>query len=278
MIDPTAPIGIFDSGIGGLSILKLMHEAFPHERLLYLGDQAHVPYGQRSATDIRRFSAEITRHFLRRNVKLMVVACNTATAAALNYLREMFPNTAFVGMEPAVKPAAAQTRTGQVGVLATAGTFVSPRYASLMTRYAQNVVVHEDPCLGLVERIEAGDLTSAETRSLLTDILTPMQAAQVDTLVLGCTHYPFVRPLLEELAPTMTLIDPAPAVVKQVERVLSAENSHAPASQTGSIHLTTTGDAQALAQLARVLLGEEVTVASAEWHDGPILTSAKSAV
>ena len=192
-------IGIFDSGIGGLSVLRHIRSQLPAADLVYLADQAHVPYGVRTLAEIRHFSQEITRFLLAQGSDLIVVACNTASGAALTYLRETFPQTPFVGMEPAVKPAARQTRSGMVGVLATVSTFGSPRYAHLMARFARTIQVFEDPCLGLVPLIEAGKVDAMETAVLLRRILTPMLTAGVDTLVLGCTHYPFVQPVIERL-------------------------------------------------------------------------------
>ncbi|MCZ7670573.1 MAG: glutamate racemase [Chloroflexi bacterium] len=238
--DSAAPIGVFDSGVGGLSVLAQIHKQFPAENLLYVADQAHVPYGPRSLSEVQQFSAAITRFLLAQNARLIVVACNTASAAALNTLRRAFPDVVFVGMEPAVKPAARATKTGKVGVLATTGTFASERYAALMTRFAHDVVVYEDPCLGLVELIEAGEIDSPPVRALLRQVVTPMLAAGVDTLVLGCTHYPFVLPTLRQIVGTaVSLIDPAPAVARQVGRVLQA--SPVPAESWGRVTLLTSG-------------------------------------
>lgn len=215
------PIGVFDSGVGGLSVARRLAQSLPNEDLIYVADQAHVPYGRKSADVIRARAHTLTRFLRSWNAKLIVVACNTASAAALAELRAAFPATPFVGMEPAVKPGAQATRSGAVGVLATAGTFESQRYADLMARYAQGVRLLEDPCHGLVELIEAGMLDAPETAALLQRALDPMLAAGVDTLVLGCTHYPFVAPLIGRLAgPDVAVIDPAPAVARQTARVL----------------------------------------------------------
>ncbi|MEM1214752.1 MAG: glutamate racemase [Bacteroidota bacterium] len=214
-------IGIFDSGIGGLSVANAVYGLLPRAVLTYYADTAHVPYGPRPRAEILAFSERITRFLLDRGAQLIVVACNTATAAALPALRKQWPKIPFVGMEPAVKPAAAATRTGKVGVLATQSTIQSERYAQLMARYAGTVEVLENPCIGLVPQIEAGELQTSATRTLLTQIVQPMLAAGVDTLVLGCTHYPFILPLLREIVgPQVQLIDPAPAVARQVARRL----------------------------------------------------------
>ncbi len=209
-VPPLSMIGIFDSGIGGLSVLRPLRDLLPHEPLIYLADQAHVPYGARPPAEICALSEAITRFLLAQGAELVVVACNTATAAALTHLRAVFPDVPFVGMEPAVKPAARLTKTGVVGALATANTFKSQRYASLLARFAEGVRLVENPCVGLVERIERGELATAETETFLRAILEPMLAEGVDVLILGCTHYPFVRPLLERIAGSeVVLVDPA---------------------------------------------------------------------
>lgn len=253
-------VGIFDSGLGGLSVLQHIRRLMPEEDLLYAADQARVPYGSRPTGEIGRFSQEITRFLLDREAKLIVVACNTASAAALSDLRTTFPDTPFVGMEPAVKPGAGQSKNGRIGVLATAGTFGSSRYARLMALYAQGVAIYEDPCPGLVEQIEAGQVDSPETERILSDALKPMLAGGVDTLVLGCTHYPFVIPVIRRLAgPDVAIIDPAPAVARQVERVLSSMGLLARRDRPGSLAAFTSGDPARLAAAIGQLLGPEFT-------------------
>lgn len=265
------PIGVFDSGVGGLSVLRHLQAQLPHEQLIYLADQAHVPYGPRSEREIQQFSQAITHFLLARSAKLVVVACNTASAAALSWLRQQFPQVPFVGMEPAVKPAAQTTRTGKVGVLATPRTFASERYADLMARFAANVSVWEDPCVGLVPQIEAGAIASAETRALLQTYLTPMLAAGVDTVVLGCTHYPFVLPLIEQIVGSaVSIIDPAPAVARQTSRVLQRRQLLADSSAPGGVRLITTGVPESLARLAK-LLGFEGAVETAVWRQDELL-------
>ncbi len=272
-------IGIFDSGVGGLSVLCRIRDLYPQETILYLADQANVPYGSRTVQEIRDFSTEITRFLLQQGAKIIVVACNTASAAALNYLRETFPDTPIVGMEPAVKPAAMVTKSGKVGVLATPATFSSPRYASLMGRYTSNVTVLEDPCVGLVSLIEEGRLDTPVTAHLLQKVLRPMVAAGVDTIVLGCTHYPFVQSLIESLATTenegqpVTIIDPAPAVARQVGRVLAQSDLLSPASGAGSMQLFTSGDAGSFAKLSEQLLGEAYDVVKVVWRDSKLETA-----
>lgn len=268
----TDPIAIFDSGVGGLSVLRHIRALLPGENLLYLADQANVPYGPRPAGEVCRFTAAITRFLLAQRAKLMVVACNTATAAALTYLRDTFPQIPFVGMEPAVKPGAQQTQTGKVGVLATAGTFESQRYASLMARYAQHVTLYEDPCVGLVELIEAGELASPATVALLQRCLDPMLQAGVDTVVLGCTHYPFVLPLLETLTGPgrVRIIDPAPAVARQVQRLLLARQLATPQTAPGHLNAFTSADPGRLAHQIQTLLGETIPVTPLSWQAGEL--------
>jgi glutamate racemase len=224
----TRPIGIFDSGVGGLSVMRAIRQQLPKESVLYFGDQAHVPYGSRPPEEIREFSNAITRFLLSMGAKLIVVACNTASAVALQYLRQSYPDISFVGMEPAVKPAAEYTRTGVVGVLATPATFQGVLYASVVERFADNVTLIQNTCPGLVQQIEGGALDGDKTRMILESALLPMIARGIDTVVLGCTHYPFVIPLIQEIVGTdVRVIDPAPAVARQVARMLDKDGIRA---------------------------------------------------
>jgi glutamate racemase len=257
MYSPSDPIGIFDSGVGGLSVLRAIRGSLPGEKVIYAADQAHVPYGPRTLDEVRAFSAEITRFLLARGAKLIVVACNTASAAALHYLRGEFPEVPFVGMEPAVKPAAETTRSGVVGVIATPATFQGELYASVVERFAQGVVLLQDTCPGLVAQIEAGAVDVPETRRILERALQPMLARGADTLVMGCTHYPFVIPLIQSIAgPAVRVIDPAPAIARQVERVLAARDLLNPALSPSPIEFYTSGDPASLQSLLPRLLGE----------------------
>ena len=220
------PIGLFDSGVGGLSVLRHVVDVLPHEDIVYVADQAFLPYGQKSAETIQQRAHQITDYLLTfHNCKLIVIPCNTATAAALDCLRDTYgERVAFVGVEPAVKPGAEATQSGRVGVLATEGTFGSDRYADLMRRFAADVVVFENPCIGLVELIEAGGGNSAEVEALLRPILEPMLADNIDTLVLGCTHYPFAIDTIRRIVGNqITIIDPAPAVARQTSRILEKQ-------------------------------------------------------
>ena len=266
------PIGIFDSGVGGLSVLRSLRALLPAEVLLYLADQAHVPYGQRPLEQVRQFSEQITRYLLGEGAKLIVVACNTASAAALQHLRMVFPRVHFVGMEPAVKPAAEQTRSGVVGVLATPATFQGALYASVVERFANGVTLLQSTCPGLVEQIEAGDLDGPVTRGILEEALRPMLAKGIDTVVLGCTHYPFGIPLIEQIAgPGVRVIDPAPAVARQVARLLDEHGLRTPeGNEPGLMRFATTGDRQVMKAALLRLIGEERQVEEVRWVGGEI--------
>lgn len=282
-------IGVFDSGVGGLSVWREIACQLPHEDTLYLADQSHVPYGSRPLYQVREFSEGIARFLLDQSAKVIVIACNTASAAALHDLRRIFPAVAFVGMEPAVKPAVEQTCNGIVGVIATQATFQGQLFASLVERYADNVQVLTQACPGLVEAVEAGRLDTPETEALVQQYLAPLLEAGVDQLVLGCTHYPFLRPLIERVAGTgRTVIDPAPAVARQVGRVLAqrgleADRGHLCARGTpvaGRLEslphearhvFCTTGDGAAFSAMIERLLpsiGASVEVRTARWRGG----------
>jgi len=262
------PIGIFDSGVGGLSVLRAIRESMPEESVIYFGDQGHIPYGPRPMEQIQSFSEAITKFLLAQNVKMIVVACNTASAAALKYLRTTFPDISFVGMEPAVKPAAEQTKTGVVGVLATPATFQGALYASVVERFAANVELLQNTCVGLVQQVEKGDLDGMETHRILEDALNPMLSKNIDTVVLGCTHYPFVIPLIERIVgDKVRVIDPAPSVARQAKRLLDAGGKKNPGGARGDVSFFTSGPVNAMRELLPKLLGETGSVKSVTWSD-----------
>ena len=216
-----APIGVFDSGVGGLSVLKEIEQRLPNESLLYVGDCGHIPYGEKTPDFIRQRCAVIADFFQQQGAKALVLACNTATVAGIAELRQRYPDWPIVGMEPAVKPAAAATRSGVVGVLATTGTLQSAKFAALLDRFASDVQVITQPCPGLVELIETGDLHSNPLITLLRGYVEPWLAANCDTIILGCTHYPFLKPLLSQMLPSsIILIDTGAAVARQLQRLL----------------------------------------------------------
>jgi glutamate racemase len=264
----TSPIGIFDSGVGGLSVLRAVHGQMPAENIVYFGDQAHVPYGARPMEEIQKFSEVITRFLLNQDSKIIVVACNTASAAALKTLREKFADVSFVGMEPAVKPAAEATQTGKVGVLATPATFQGALYASVVERFGSDVELFQHTCPGLVSQIEKGELDTPRTREILEDALLPMLEKNIDTVVLGCTHYPFVIPLIEEIVgEDVRVIDPAPSVARQVKRLLEAKELLNPSSESGSVQFFTSGEVLAVESALSKLLGRNDDVQQVKWVD-----------
>jgi len=249
----TGTIGMFDSGVGGLSILRHVRRALPSHSVLYVADQALAPYGGRSLAFVRRRSHEIVEHLLNDGAEIVVVACNTASAAALASLRSDFPQVPFVGMEPAVKPAAESTVRGLVGVLATRATFQGELYASIIDRHGLDVGVVERVGTGLVELVEAGLLDTPEAVDIVAGHLSPMVTAGVDTIVLGCTHYPFLAPLMRSLlGPGVVLIDPAPAVARQAARLADRHAVEGEGSPT--VRFVTTGDPIRFAQQICVLL------------------------
>jgi glutamate racemase len=266
-LDPTRPIGIFDSGVGGLSVLQAIRTELPHENLFYLGDQGHVPYGPRPKDEIRDFAIGITRFLLNQGAKEIVVACNTASAAALHDLRDLFPTVPLVGMEPAVKPAAEITQTGKVGVLATRNTFKGDLYASLVKRYGKDIQLFQSTCPGLVEQVEAGKIDTMETRTILGNALKPMLEAGVDTIVLGCTHYPFVTPVIREIIGNdKRIIDPSPAVARQAKYLLSQRGLLNPKTDRGKTMYYTSGDSDTLKHQLNDLLGETADVFQVKWR------------
>lgn len=217
-----APIAVFDSGVGGLSVLAEIQRLLPNESLLYLGDCGHIPYGEKTPEFIRQRCSVMAGFFREQGAKALVIACNTATVAGVADLRRDFPEWPIVGMEPAVKPAAAATRSGVVGVLATTGTLQSAKFAALLDRFATDVRVITQPCPGLVELIESGDLHSPQLRALLKHYIDPLLANGCDTIILGCTHYPFLKPMLKSMIPdSISLIDTGAAVARQLQRLLA---------------------------------------------------------
>lgn len=268
----SAAIGIFDSGVGGLSVYRAIREILPTQPVIYFADQQHVPYGSRPLEEVRNFSEAITRFLIQKGAGLIVVACNTASAAALHYLRAIFPHIPFVGMEPAVKPAAETTRSGKVGVLATPATFQGALYASVVERFASGVEIMSDTCNGLVQEIEAGRLKGDPARYILESALTPMLREGIDTIVLGCTHYPFVIPLIEEICGTsVRVIDPAPAVARQTRRLLEQHGLLAEGDRPAEVHFYTSGDPVTLRMQVANLLGEHGQFHAACWEENHIL-------
>jgi len=248
-----APIGVFDSGIGGLTVLDEIQQLLPHESLLYVADCGHIPYGEKTPGYILERSRLVAEFFRGQGAKAFVIACNTATVAAVADLRLDYPDWPLVGMEPAVKPAAAATRSGVVGVLATTGTLQSAKFAALLDRFATDVRVITQPCPGLVELIETGDLCSPALRRMLQGYVEPLLSAGCDTIILGCTHYPFLKPLLAQmLPPSVILIDTGAAVARQLKRLLNERDLLASANPQPA-QFWTSGDADHLRNILPAL-------------------------
>lgn len=238
-----APIGIFDSGLGGLSVLKSIYQQMPSESFIYIADSRYVPYGEKSTPFIRERCEKITNYLISQQVKAIVIACNTATAAAANILREQNPQLPIIAMEPAIKPARQLSKTGKIGVLATSSTLKSTRFTELVNRFAYDLEIHAQPCPGLVECIEKGELNTKQTEVLLQSYITPLLTAGCDTIILGCTHYPFLRPLLAQLLPSATqLIDSGEGVAKHLHHLLTAQQKLSTAPHNATISMCTTGE------------------------------------
>ena len=247
------PVGIFDSGVGGVSVLLEIQRQLPAEDLIYVADSAHAPYGDKPVEDIQDRAFLIVEFLLAQQVKAIVVACNTATGVAVEALRARWP-LPFVAIEPAVKPAAAATRTGIVGVLATRQTIASPRFARLADTWANGARILAQPCPGLVEQIERGELATARTRELVESYVRPLVDEGADTLVLGCTHYPFVEPLIADVAgPGVRIINPAAAVARELRRRLAEVSLLAPPERAGITRFHTSGTPGQLAAMLAVL-------------------------
>ncbi len=259
------PIGVFDSGVGGLTVLREIIRQLPAWDTLYIADNANCPYGRRPVADIRALSEGITRYLLAQGACCIVVACNSASAAALHHLREAFTGVPFVGMVPAVKPATALTQSRTIGVLATPTTLNGQLLSEVIEQYAGDVRILTQECPGLVEQIEAGDLDGPATDTLLRRYLQPLLAGGADVIALGCTHYPFLAAQIQRLAgPKVRLLDPSEAVARQVQRVLAGQAS----AGSGRHVFKSTGEPAALRRAAERLLGIPAEVGVLQWEKG----------
>ena len=267
----TGPIGIFDSGAGGLSVWREIVRELPHEDTIYVADQVHMPYGPRTEEELRRFCTAISRYLIGQGCKAIVVACNTASAAALKHLRETFPSVPSIGMEPAVKPAAGATRSGVVGVMATPATFQGRLFQATVGRHASSIKLINQVCSGLAEQVERGELSTAATEAMLRRYLEPMLAGGADTVVLACTHYPFVIELIRQIVgPHVQVIDPAPAIARHVRRTLEEHALLSASTATGVHRFFSTGKAEEFPALLRQLVGIEGRVDGLSWRDGAL--------
>jgi glutamate racemase len=261
-------IGVFDSGVGGLSVLQHIRAALPDAHLIYVADSAYVPYGDKSPLYIESRSHILSRFLIEQGSEAIVIACNTATAAAAGGLRSRYA-LPIIGMEPAVKPAVTASKRGVVGVLATVGTLESARFAALLERYAGNVKIVTQGCPRLVEVVERGDLQSTEARQLVERYTAPLLKNGADTIILGCTHYPFLAPLIREVVGSkITLIDTGMAVARELKRRIDLELPKQPSSDleeelappTGTERFYTSGDPVSAARIMSRLWGKAVDV------------------
>jgi len=235
------PIGVFDSGVGGLSVLREIRRQLPAEDLVYVADSRYAPYGDQSDETIEKRAIALTQFLASASAKAIVVACNTATAIAIETLRSRF-SVPIVGMEPAIKPATLETRSGVIGVLATRQTLASSKFSTLLVAYGAGIQVLLQPCPGWVEQVEKGDLSSPATTSLVEKCVGPLLSQGADTLVLGCTHYPFLTPVIRAIAgPAVTILDPAAAVARELQRRLRTIDLLSQRSQDGTERLWTSG-------------------------------------
>ncbi|GAA4971741.1 glutamate racemase [Algibacter aquimarinus] len=243
------PIGIFDSGVGGTSIWKEIHHLLPNENTIYLADSKNAPYGTKGKDTIINLSIKNTEYLLSKNCKIIVVACNTATTNTIDYLRATY-SIPFIGIEPAIKPAALQTKTNAIGILATQGTLSSELFSKTSTIFASNIRVIEQNGNGIVELIESGKLYSDEMKSLLKLYLEPMIDANIDYLVLGCTHYPYLIPILIELLPKhVKIIDSGEAVARQTKAILEKHNLLNTSNTSSKNNFYTNGNPKIMASL-----------------------------
>lgn len=260
IVSPASPIGILDSGAGGLSVLQQIRALLPDEALLYAADSAHIPYGDKTPAFVRQRVNAVAASLVQRGAKALVVACNTATAAAVESLRERYA-LPVVGMEPGIKPAVQGSHSGVVGILATAGMAGSQRMSELVQRFAADREVIIRACPGLVEQVERHALDTPETARLLQQYLAPMQERGADTVVLGCTHYPFLRPLIQRLVgPRVNVIDTGAAVARRLQQLLQQAQLLNPKADGGAIRFYSSASTPLQAELFSRLLGEAVEV------------------
>jgi len=256
----SAPIGVFDSGVGGLSALREIRHALPGEDLLYVADSGSAPYGDRPGKFIKERAETLVEFFLVERVKAIVVACNTATAVAIQALRTRF-SIAIVAIEPALKPAAEITRSGVVGILATSQTLASESFSRLAEKYGMGVQVLLQPCPGLAEQIEKAELESPRTEALIVRYVSPLLERGADTLVLGCTHYPFLSSTIRAVAgPAVSIVDPSVAVARELHRRLKTGDLLSRKANLGTERFWTSGAPDQVQPVAAQLWGKSIAV------------------
>jgi len=259
-VNRSDPVGVFDSGVGGLSVLREIRQLLPNEPVVYVADSGFGPYGDREAIFIEQRAEAIVSFLMTQNVKAVVVACNTATGAAVGRLRAMY-RLPVIAIEPAVKPALAATRSGIIGVLATAATLASQKFRDLLDRHGRQARVLAQACPGLADRVEAGDFDGPDTQALVARYVSPLIAQGTDTLVIGCTHYTFLTPTIQTLVgANVTVIDPAPAVARELRRRLESQGLAASGEGVASEGFWTSGSLDHVARVISLIRGADTIV------------------
>jgi len=270
--DADAPIGVFDSGLGGLTVVSQMLRLLPRERILFVADQAHVPYGGRDLSEVRGFACGISEGLLRAGCKAVVMACNISSATALEAVRASHPNTLVLGViEPGARAAVQTTRNGRIGVLTTAGTAKSAAYTRTFHALDPQLFVLEVPCPEFVPLVEGDAVASKEACRAAETYMTPLLEAETDTVVLGCTHYPFLLPVLQSVAPQVAFVDPAEQTVIELAREIENRRMPSGLSKPSPVCLLTTGDSEHFADQLRRFLPQSpvrLLLASAQWKEG----------
>ncbi|MDH5408765.1 MAG: glutamate racemase [Gammaproteobacteria bacterium] len=257
-----SPIGVFDSGVGGLSVLQEIQRTLPNEDVIYIADSAYAPYGNKDIDFVLQRCHNLTAFLIAQGAKAIVVACNTATAAAIQQLRDDF-SVPVIGMEPGVKPAIAATQTKTVGVLATENTLLSQQFGNLLHRYAKDVKVISQPCPGLVEQIEAGLFDNERTNALIRQYVQPLLDANADTIVLGCTHYPLIKKQIAAIAGnTVSLIETGSAVALQLQRQLQQQDLLSESDNNGLKQFYTSGDTDQIGRVIATIIDSTIKAAN----------------
>ena len=252
----TKPIGVFDSGIGGLTVLRSLMETLPNEDFIYLADSKNAPYGEKTSQQIINLSEKNTKFLLKQSCKIIIVACNTATGSAIDYLRKEYPNISFVGLEPAIKPACLNTLTKNVGVLATEGTFKGRHFTETSHKYQPYINIHTQAGHHLAQKVEENTYTDTEANILLERYLKPMLENNIDHLVLGCTHYPFYLPIIKKiLGDSVLILDSGDAVARRTKDLLMTHKLLNTSSSNLPLELYTTGNKEIMEQLSTSYLG-----------------------
>ena len=253
------PIGVFDSGVGGISVLIEIRKALPEEDLIYFADSGYCPYGTKPETEILDRVLKITGFLLKQGVKAIVIACNAASTAGLDGIRKQYPQLPVIGIEPAVKPACLTTKNGKIGVLSTSLTLQGNRFSTLVEKYGKNIEVFTRPATGLADLVEAGELDTIVTRDLLNSYLKPLIIQGIDTLLLGCTHYPFVKPVIQDICGAgIRIIDNGAAVAGQLVRILEERGLRENNRNKGEVIFYTSGVSEVVSKVMGKLWPEPV--------------------